>query len=459
MIKTLNLNKTWDLKGYWSLLNSDGKLESIAGILVLSPDDIRLTLFRSNGPNLDIGAAEYNLDTIKGQLLSGEKVTLVDAIWANSSDILAIYCIVGEHYESSKDIVFDSFFAYQKDLRNWIMKKTSTTEWQENGFEIKVEYPKKDFDININENFNISNFYNTNYSSSISKDPAFEQKVYINFKSLKTPFELKEVITKYFYTWNILFSIMVGRICNIDYLIGVKDEKNIHIFFRKDHYKNKDILTCLMFLPFYSVKDDLENILKSWFNEEKEKNIYAKELFISGFTETNKLTKESFLNLFQALEGMAELTQLSYYLDEKLFKELKQTIETFLEKKGCNSSTKKNFKKRIANLNKKNSAEDFLQRLISEKVDSQIADKLKIDKDYISKMTKVRHHLSHNKGSNYNSIVSFNEFHNMINKMIIILIYYFLVQNNVPEAIIKERILEHSNWIGNFIRHIERTNE
>lgn len=337
------------------------------------------------------------------------------------------------------------------------MEKTS--DFSDNGkeFEYKIATPDKDFEIKVNDNLIISNFYATRQQWNIFNEPYFEQNVCLVFESITTPFNFKDIITKYIYEWNVLFSIMVGRVCNIEYVKSQKDGKFIHIFYRKDHFENRDVPAFGMITPYSSIKENFEEVLKNWFNETDIIKKYAKELFMSGFEDwnLNRLTKEGFLNLFQAIEGLSEIKEQSYRVDKNIIDELTTVVKEFLESKNVDSSTAKKIYKRIPGLNDKNPANILVENFVNNNVDTRISEMLKIDKEYISNMTTIRHTLSHNKGRNYYDVISHGEFQDMYLKMLILLIYIMLANCNIDKEIIIEGIMNRCSWVKNFARHLE----
>lgn len=455
-----DLNKSYELKGYWQFKNGE-EAEEIAGILKLSKDEIRLELF---APIWNFfSRKEQIFDVLNGRLLNGEAVSLIDVsitFLGETTDFHAGYCVIGEIFNSSEEATFENFYICQKDLRNWIWKKTS--DFSDNGKELeyKLSTPKKDFEIQVNDNLIISNFYATRHQWSIYNEPYFEQNICLVFKSITTPFNLKEVITKYIYDWNVLFSIMVGRVCNIEYVKSKKGNNFIHIFYRKDHYPSKEIPGPSMIIPYSLIQDNFENILKIWFNQTNKIKKFAKELFMSGFEiwNLNQLTKEGFLNLFQAIEGLSEINEQEYRVENDIIEELENLAKKFLESKNVKPSIAKKIYKRIPGLNEKKPANILVENFLQNKLNKEIYELLKFNNEYIEEMTTIRHTLSHNKGQNYYDIITHSEFQDMYLKMLVSLFYAFAVDSGIDKEIVISGIKDRCAWIKNFTRHLDNIN-
>jgi len=454
-----DLNKSYELKGYWKFKNGE-ETEEIAGILKLSKDDIELEIFANIWAFFS--RKDNSFDVITGATLNGEPITLIDVNFCHLGETTKLhvgYCIIGEAFDSLEDIVFDNFYICQKDLRNWIWKRTSDLNDNSKEIEYKLTTPEKDFEIKIGDNLVISNFYATNHQWNLYNEPYFEQDVCLVFKSVNKPFFYKDIITKYIYEWNILFSIMVGRVCNIKYVKSKKDKKLIHLFYRKDHFDNRDIPGPSMLIPFSEIKDCFETVLKNWFEESDKIKMYAKELFMSGFEtwSLGHLTKEGFLNLFQAIEGLSEIKEQSYSVDKEIIDELVEIAKKFFEEKNIASNVAKKIYMRIPGLNNKKPANTLVENFVQNNVDREISELLKIDKDYIDNMTTIRHTLSHNKGENYYDIITHTEFQNMYLKMIILLFYVFTVNYGIDKNIVINGIKNRCSWIKNFTFHLNKS--
>ncbi len=458
--ETLNLGEEYELKGHWFIPIND-EYKTAAGILFLSPNEIKLKLF-VNGHDHDLlpflgGLKANSFDIINGQLLTGEPVTLLDSFFIggrdDTTDLASNYCFVGKSFDYRDNINFDSFIVYQEDTSKWLHSNTSGITTNNENIIIEVQKPKKDFEIKANDNLKISNFYSTSWSHGISQPVEYEQKIHLKFESIHIAFTFKDILD-YIYEWNIIKSIMVGRPCNINYLIGVNNKTNIHIYYMKEKFANKDLLALEMILPYHSIKDCLPNILKSWFNNNDKIKALAKELFFNGFCMLNKISKEKYLELIQSVEGLATIKKQKYYIDPKsgIIEKLQKKIAEELTKLNIdNNDIIEAFVGKLPNCNNQVSLTSILKKFILEEFEPELLYKLKIDEHYVKKIVDLRHQLSHNKGQSPYDL-NFKELQDMIDKLIIILIYYFAVDNEVPPEIVKRGILENCTWTTSFIR-------
>jgi len=224
----------------------------------------------------------------------------------------------------------------------------------------------------------------------------------------------------------------------------------------KEKYSNRVVLKAL--LPF-NIIENLDEVLKSWFNSNDDRKELAKELFYNGLIKKNETPKATFLELIQALEGLSVINKQKYYIDPAsgIIDEIQNDFKNLLDQKGIASNLATPFWKRIPDLNSKITMTNLLKKFLFEEIDKEILEKLKIDDKYIKSMADIRHSFSHNKGKKLKSINAY-DLKIMINKMIIILIYYFAIDNKISCEIVKNAIFKSNSWIGSFIKFLNEEN-
>ncbi|MCM2675489.1 hypothetical protein NDM98_08305 [Shouchella plakortidis] len=197
--KDFLMNEEFEVKGYWSFINSD---YNVPGSLIYSKDGIKLELLGNlHDHSIELLVTESKIiDIIIGTSLEGEKFTLLNSFTINkklnfpgyATEIYNVSSIlVGEHFTSLESITFYSARFHPTYLTKWIGRAPFKENYEHDinsnalkNAELVFTAPKT-FRFNIHSiDSELSEEFNLNTSASIFEHMGWNFKSYLKLKLL-----------------------------------------------------------------------------------------------------------------------------------------------------------------------------------------------------------------------------------------------------------------------------------
>ncbi len=336
---------------------SDNPGNKVGGVITFIPEEgIRLNLF--NRFNQDFRST----NSIFGITSQNNKVTLKNIIKINELEFIAKDLFIGDNL-ADIDINFNYFLVNFSLLEEWSELTHFSISNEDNlsnppfiseGDKIikkfYYEFPKiKKVIIN---NFQISLISIVNTHTTYFKKSSVELKAYIKIEGIENSLQYNEAIDIIDIIQNFL-TLGIGIPIKIQELKGFRTEnekmKKIEIYrSQKGTNFRTNIHQLRMNFQLTDIKDDFENILKTWF----EKNIKLKSiinLYFGVLYSPFLYSEHEFLSLCQALEVYCRINCDNYYLDdttyEQMYSDLCEYLNGNIKNSGKNLKEKYNLQK------------------------------------------------------------------------------------------------------------------
>lgn len=456
--------ENFENKGIWWL--SDNPSEKISGSLKFIP---------SEGAVLDLMGTfkeiqdrdirnlnTFNPEIILGISLTGEKITLHkcfetktqkstsfegDNISATStiSSFYSSNVFLGAHFEKKEDIKFKTLSIQYTYLEKWVNISGFTKQFGEEG-EVVIKYkPPHSIQAIIDSDLKIFIDFQSNYSSSVHKEPIIKQKTCLRIEPSEEK-SLDELLKIMYHIQNFISLgvtepvfplVIIGRTEANKRLIGTNvDYPPVKIIYALN-YITKEVDTLhrfQMLFTFDDISDRFEYFIKNWLGKiELLEPIYY--LYFGTIYNPNLYLQHQFLNLTQAIESYHRRVYGGEYQEKNkyrigLCKSFVEIIPIDFDK-----DYKDSLKQKLKYLNEyslRKRLKDICKENLKEVLERSNLDLLKDFKDknainsFADSVTDTRNYLTHYDEELKNKTVNGNELYTLLKKLKILLEIFLL---------------------------------
>ncbi|HYX72378.1 MAG TPA: HEPN domain-containing protein [Nitrososphaera sp.] len=471
-----NLFKSFEEKGEWWIPKyPDNKV--VGTISYKGSEGIILELLGSFfGPEHFIERDEFNPRIILGLTNDGELLTLLENMVIHQGrssrggtgtiKYMSNYLFIGEHFNSSDEMRFNSCSLNYTLLEEWVGKLPFKTEFikENNKYvgekaihtereEFKVKVPTLDATVSIWHGFGGSTggfrklvWTHTAYLSVSPEQPRdFEW-----FR--KVQYELRNFL-----------SLLIGRpvyLKRANFLIeklkedDERDRRNVvHLYFiQQTPRQQKRMHPMDMLVRLDDIEENIATILEAWFSKaENFEDVY--QLFIGAMYGQNMYTHLHFLTLMQALETYHRSTREGQYISEEDYQKVFAALITAIPA-GTESSLKASLKARL-----KYGNEYSLRKRIKLLLDELTEDcRMLITKEpnnFISSVVDTRNYLTHYDRSLKPDVLEDADLYNASLSLKVFLTIFLLKELEIKEQKIVELLSRNNPAVKESIRLVE----
>lgn len=356
-MEDLNLLSNHEYDGYWW---TAGCQEKYPGKLVLSPDNIKLSMFSST---LDFGYySEYSSEKngfIYGETIEGIKLTLFSAFTVKTKrygndekitgyriNIISNRCVVGSHISSlSSTMEYDvyvgldglddwfCYFPYHRSHEKQGDGRIEKMEWESDRVLIDCYIPSL--------NARLSSFHPIDLHVDYSKSIQLFCKSFLILKSEhgKSLLEIFDFLHDIARLWSLLCGIITYPTCitlrRFEPGTEIQYDPTICLYIPigKDHTTNNS--HSRHFITNYDLtKNNIANIVDKWFDAADESKA-IRGLFFKSFRnhQRRRYDLTQFLNYISAIEIFAREHDVSSIISKSEAKQLRSDLEIVIREK------------------------------------------------------------------------------------------------------------------------------